>query len=60
MHTPQFLRAKVIRVPLPLDDLVRDLEFLLQAWVQSEIHPASVQAAKDQRVAIESSEIENG
>ena len=29
MHIPQFLRAKVIGVPLPLDNLVRDLEFLL-------------------------------
>ena len=29
MHVPQFLRAEVIGIPLPLDNLVRDLEFLL-------------------------------
>ena len=51
MHVLQFLRAEVIGIPLPLDNLVRDFELFLPAWVQSEIYAASIKVAEDQRTS---------
>jgi len=61
MHALEFLRGQMIRVPLPPDNLVRDLELFLPTWVQYEITrlPRKLQKT-DEQVAIESSEIVSG
>jgi len=61
MYVLQFLRGQIIRVPLPLDNLVRDLELFLPTRVQSEITRPQHKLQKiNEQVAIESSEIASG
>jgi len=61
MHVLEFLRGQIIRVPLPLDNLVRDLELFLPTWVQSEITRLLRKLQRtNEQVAIESSEIVSG
>jgi hypothetical protein len=51
MHILQTLRSQVIRVPLPFDDFIRYLEFLLYIRVSSVRNSCRAQATGEKRTS---------